>query len=163
MRPQRLMEFVVETLNKAPEVQRAEPWQEGTVRPFGVQVTFVTGAEMWLGVMAAAAPGENYDQPEVPVTAEPPAEVPVPELLQGGKVTPLSAEAYIAAVLTNSGSAEINRVYGYSEGATPTRPTAHPGVGLEFHSTGKGFLPFVHTARAGQGKGRQAFDLQDAF
>ena len=163
MRPQRLMEFVVETLGKAPEAGGAVPWQEGGVRPFGVQVTFVTGSEMWLGVMAAAAPGESYDQPEVPVTAEPPAEVAVPELLEGGKVSPLSAEAWIAAVLANAGSAEIKRVYGYSDGATVTRPTSAPGVGLEFHSTGKGFLPFVHTARAGQGKGSRAFDLQDAF
>ncbi|KIZ16868.1 hypothetical protein [Streptomyces natalensis] len=163
MRPQRLMEFVAETLTNAPEVQRAVPWQEGGVRPYGVQVTFLTGAELWLGVMAQAAPGESYDEPEVPVTAEPPAEVAVPELLEGGKVTPLSAEAYIAAVLTNSGSAEIKRAYGYSEGATMTRPTSAPGVGLEFHSAGRGFLPFIHTARAGQGKGRQAFDLQEAF
>lgn len=163
MRPQRLMEFVAATLEKAPEVTRAEAWQEGAVRPFGVQVTFATGAEMWLGVMAQAAPGENYDQPETPVTDAPPAEVPVPDLLTNGKATPLSAEAYIAAVLTNSGSPEIKRAYGYSAGATPTNPTAHPGVGLEFHSGGRGFLPFIHTARAGQGRGSRSFDLQDAF
>ncbi|MFF3547060.1 hypothetical protein ACFYXD_35145 [Streptomyces platensis] len=163
MRPQGLMEFVAETLGKAPEVQRAEVWQEGTIRPFGVQVTFVTGSEMWLGVMAQAAPGESYDQPEKSVTDAPPAEVAVPELLQGGKVTPASAEAYIAAVLNNSGCPEIKRTYAYSEGATPTRPTAHPGVGIEFHSKGRGFLPFIHTARPGQGKGNRAFDLQDAF
>ncbi|CAM5428805.1 putative protein OS=Streptomyces rimosus subsp. rimosus (strain ATCC / DSM 40260 / JCM 4667 / NRRL 2234) OX=1265868 GN=SRIM_017470 PE=4 SV=1 [Streptomyces rimosus subsp. rimosus] len=69
----------------------------------------------------------------------------------------------LAAVLANSGSAEIERTYGYSDGATTTRPTAHPGVGVVFHSGGKGFLLFEQAARAGQGKGSRAFDLQDAF
>ncbi|MFJ8677237.1 hypothetical protein [Streptomyces sp. NPDC093589] len=160
MRPPRLMEFVVDTLAKAPEVTRTEVWQDGGNRPYGAHVTFVTGAEMWLGVMAAAAPGEKYEQPEVPVTDAPPAEIPVPDLLQGGKVTPGSAEAYIAAALNNSGNTEIKRTYGYSAGDSPA---THPGVGIEFHSGGKGFLPIIHTARAGQGKGNRAFDLQSAF
>jgi hypothetical protein len=157
------MEFVVDTLGKAPEVTRAEPWQEGTSRPAGVHITFATGSELWLAVTGGGRPGEDYDRPEVPVTDAPPAEIPVPELLQSGKITPTSAEAYIAAVLNNSGCNEIKRTYAYSGGAAPTQPTAHPGVGIHFHSDAKGFLPFVHTARAGQGKGSQAFDLQDAF
>jgi len=154
------MEFVANTLAKAPEVTRTEVWQEGTTRPYGVQVTFVTGAEMWCGVVAAAPPGGYSDKPTTDV---PRAEQPVPELLQGGKITPLTAEAYIAATLNNAGNSEIKRVYAYSAGATPTSPTAHPGVGLEFHDGGRGFLPFIHTARPGQGKGNRAFDLQDAF
>lgn len=160
MRPPRLMEFVADTLGKAPEIQRAEAWQEGATRPCGVHLTFATGSELWIAVTGGGRPGENYDQPEVPVTDAPPAEVPVPDLLQAGKVTPLSAETYLAAVLSNSGNNEIKRTYAYSTGDTPT---AHPGVGIEFHSGAKGFLPFVHTARAGQGKGNRAFDLQDAF
>lgn len=163
MRPQRLTEFVVDTLGKAPEVQRTEAWQEGATRPTGVHVTFATGSELWIAVTGGGQPGEDYDKPEVPVTDAPPAEIPVPDLLQNGKVTPLSAEAYIAAVLSNSGNTEIKRTYAYSAGATATSPTAHPGVGIEWHSGAKSFLPFVHTARAGQGKGSRAFDLQDAF
>ncbi|BCK74022.1 hypothetical protein Srufu_079750 (plasmid) [Streptomyces libani subsp. rufus] len=160
MRPQDLMEFVVDTLSKAPEVQRAQAWQEGTTRPCGVHVNFATGSELWVAVTAASPPG-GYD--EKPVTDQPPAETAVPDIASSGKITPLAAEAYIAAVLTNAGNDEIKRVYAYSAGATPTQPTAHPGVGLEFHSGGRGFLPFVHTARPGQGKGNRAFDLQDAF
>lgn len=99
----------------------------------------------------------------MPVTGEPLADAPVPDLYEGGKASPLRAEAYLAAVLANSGSAEIERTYGYSDGATTTRPTAHPGVGVVFHSGGKGFLLFEQAARAGQGKGSRAFDLQDAF
>jgi len=157
MHPQRLMDFVATTLGNAPEVQRTEVWQEGTTRPFRVQVTFATGAEMWCGVVGASPPG-GYS--EKPVSEAPPAETPVPDLLQNGKVTPTSAEAYIAAILNHSGNAEIKRTYAYSAADTPT---AHPGVGLEFHDGARGFLPFVHTARPGQGKGNRAFDLQDAF
>ncbi|MFI0156214.1 hypothetical protein [Streptomyces lydicus] len=163
MRPQRLMEFVVDTLGKAPEVQRAEAWQEGATRPCGVHVTFATGSELWLAVTGGGLPGEDYDKPEVPVTDAPPAEVPVPDLLQGGKVTPITAENYLTAVLTNSGSHEIKRVYAYSAGATPTSPTAHPGVGLEFHSGAKSFLPFVHTAGRGQNRKSNAFHLDKEF
>ncbi|MEU8682995.1 hypothetical protein [Streptomyces sp. NPDC048611] len=160
MRPPRLMEFAVDALGKAPEIQRAEAWQEGTTRPAGIHLTFTTGSELWIAVAGGGRPGENYDLPEVPVTDEPPAEVPVPDLFQGGKATPLSAEAYLAAVLNNSGNNEIKRTYAYSAGDTPT---AHPGVGIHFHSGARGFLPFVHTARPGQGKGSRPFDLQDAF
>ncbi|PBC72262.1 MULTISPECIES: hypothetical protein [unclassified Streptomyces] len=159
MRPHRLMEFVVDALGKAPEVQRAEAWQEGTTRPAGVHVTFITGSELWLAI-TGGRPGDDHSQPEVPVTDAPPAEMPVPDLLRNGKITPSSAEAYLAAVLNNSGSAEIKRTYAYSADATPT---VHPGVGIEFHSEAKGWMPFVHTARPGQGKGSRAFDLQDAF
>ncbi|MFE1767201.1 hypothetical protein ACFW81_23660 [Streptomyces angustmyceticus] len=160
MRPPRLEEFIVDTLGKAPEVQRAEAWQEGATRPNGVHVAFTTGSELWIAVTGGGRPGEDYGQPEVPVTDAPPAEVPVPELLHNGKVTPASAEAYIAAVLNNSGNTEIKSTYAYTAGDTPT---AHPGVGIHFYSGARGFLPFVHTARPGQGKGNRAFDLQDAF
>lgn len=143
MRPQRLMEFVAATLEKAPEVQRAEAWQDSTRRPYGVRVQFATGAELRLGVMTAAPPGENHEKPEVPVTGEPPTEVPVPDPFKAGKIDPIAAEGYIAATLANSGSAEIKEVYGYTSRASATSPTAHPGVGLQFHSTGRGFLLFT--------------------
>ena len=141
MRPERLMNFVAETLDKAPGVE-ARPWQDGTRRPYGVHVRFATGSELRLGVMAASPPGEDHSKPEVPVTGEPPTETAVPDPLSK-PFEPVAAEQYIAAILTNSGNNEIKNVYGYSSRATPTSPTAHPGVGVEFHSTGKGFLLFL--------------------
>lgn len=87
-------------------------------------------------------PGEDHSKPEIPVTGEPPTETTSPDPL-GKTFDPTAAEQYIAAILTNSGNNEIKNVYGYSSRATPTSPTAHPGVGLEFHSTGKGYLLFL--------------------
>ncbi|MFB7007909.1 MULTISPECIES: hypothetical protein [unclassified Streptomyces] len=162
MRPQRFQEFAVETLLKAPEIKNAEPWTEAD-RPGGVHLTFNTGAQLWAAITATAAPGDDYDRPEVPVIDAPPAEVPLPELYEGGKVTPLKCEAYLAAVFANSGNGEIARTYAYSEGATVTNPTANPGMGLVFHSGAKIQFLFQYTARAGQDKGGRPFDLQDAF
>ncbi|MFD7661034.1 hypothetical protein [Streptomyces sp. NPDC059788] len=163
MRPQRFQDFVIETLTKAPDVQAAEAWQEGVQRPFGVRVVFSSGAQLWVAVMCQMPPGHSWEEPEVPVTGEPPSDVPVPDLYEGGKVSPLRAEAYLAAVLANSGSAEIARTYGYSDGATSTRPTAHPGTGVVFHSGGRGFLLFEYSARAGQERGGRSSELQSAF
>jgi hypothetical protein len=132
------MEFVAETLDKTPGVE-ARPWQDGTRRPYGVHVRFATGSELRLGVMASVPPGENDDNP---TTGEPPAETAIPDPL-GRSFEPVTVEQYIAAVLTNSGNNEIKNVYGYTSRATATSPTAHPGVGVEFHSTGKGFLLFL--------------------
>lgn len=159
MRPNRLMEFVIDTLGKATEVRQAEAWQDDS-RPAGVHVTFATGSEMWLAVTGGGLPGEDYGKPEVPVTDAPPTEVPVPDLLKGGKVTPITAENYLTAVLTNSGSSEIRRVYAYSAQDTPV---THPGVGIEFHSGARSFIPFVHTRDSQGTKSQQAFRPLSAF
>lgn len=52
------------------------------------------------------------------------------------------------------------RAYGYRDRPAPAM---HPGVGVEFHSGARANLPFVHTARPGQGRGRNAFQLQSEF
>ncbi|MER6103636.1 hypothetical protein ABT115_15260 [Streptomyces sp. NPDC001832] len=162
MRPARFQDFAVETLLKAPEIKNAEPWTEPD-RTFGIHLTFNTGAQLWAAITATAAPGDDYDRPEIPVAYEPPAEVAWPDPYEGGKVTPPRAEAFLAAAFTNSGSGEIARAYEYSAGATPTRPTAHPGMGIVFHDESRIQVLFQHTARAGQDKGGRSFDLQDAF
>lgn len=138
MRPERFMNFVAETLDKAPGMQ-ARTWQDGTNRPYGVHIRLASGGELRLGVTTATPPGEDHAKPEVPVTGEPPAETDLPEPL-GKTFDPVAAEHYIAATLTNSGNNEIKNVYGYS--SRKDSPTAHPGVGIEFHNTGKGFLLF---------------------
>ncbi|NUK26892.1 hypothetical protein [Streptomyces lunaelactis] len=76
-------------------------------------------------------------------------------------ITPERAELYLAALLINAASDEIARVvYGYSDRAAPAM---HPGVGVDFISGARANLPIIHTARAGQGRGRSAFHLQSEF
>ncbi|WP_435239544.1 hypothetical protein [Streptomyces sp. YPW6] len=158
MRPARFQTFAVEALSKAPDVKSVDPWHEDN-RPFGLHIMFMSGAQIWAAITATAAPGEDYKQPENPVVYEAPAEVAYPDLYEGGKVTPLLAEKYLAAALTNSGSGEIATVYAYT---VNDAGTANPGVGVKFHSEARIQVLFQHTARAGQDKG-QAFDLQSAF
>ncbi|WP_228995169.1 hypothetical protein [Streptomyces sp. DH8] len=159
MRPARFQTFAVDALAKAPDVKSVDPWQEES-RPFGVHIMFMSGAQIWAAITATAAPGEDYNQPENPVSYEAPGEVAYPDLYDGGKVTPQLAERYLAAALTNSGSAEIDSVYAYS---VKDPATNHPGVGVRFHSEARIQLLFQHTARAGQDKGARPFDLQSAF
>lgn len=154
MRPDRFRPFIAEALAKAPDVQSVEPWDG---RSTGLQVTFTTGAQMWIGATYAAAPGEKYEQPEQPVHAEPPAEVPYPDLYEDGKVSPDRAKRYLAAALTNAGCDEIERAYPYPD------TNKHPGMGVIFHNGAKAFCLFEATARPGQGLGSRNAELQDAF
>jgi hypothetical protein len=148
--------FALDALAQAPDVQAAEPWDRGAEHLRGIQVTFSTGAQVWIGVTAAAAPGDKWEGPEVAVEGEPPAEVPYPPLYEDGKVTPQRAQAYLAAALANSGDKRIERAYGYDSEAQTA------GFGVVFHDTARAFCLFHHTARPGQGLGGRAFDLQTA-
>lgn len=143
-------------LAKGTDITQVEPWNEDG-RPFGLRTVFTTGAQLWAALTTVPAEGEKLDQPETPVTGEPPAEVPLPELYQNGKVTAARAELYLAALFTNAGNPEVVRAYGYSDRPVPAM---HPGVGLTFHSGRRANLPFVHPARAGHNHGSRAYDLQ---
>lgn len=137
MRPARFQEFAITAFRRGSEVAAVEPWQDGTRRPYGVQVKFNTGTAFRLSITAVTPPGENFKEQEVPVTAEPPAEVPVPNLYDGGKVTPQRAELYLAALLNNTGSPEIAETFAYSNRETPPM---NPGLGVNFHNGGKAHM-----------------------
>jgi len=160
VRSERFQQFCLDALAKGPDIQAVEPWSEEGSRPRGLAITFSSGAQLWTGITGVAAPGEKLDQPEAPVTGMPPAEVSLPSLYEQGMITAERAEAYLAALLINAASDEIARAYSYSDRPTPAM---HPGVGVEFHSGARANLPFVHTARPGQGRGRNAFQLQSEF
>lgn len=148
--------FAQTALAQAPDVQTVEAWDRGAEHLRGLHIVFSTGAQIWVGVTAAAAPGDKWAGPEIPVEGEPPAEVPYPPLFEDGKVTPRRAQEYLAAALTNSGDKRIAQAYGYSSEAQTA------GFGVVFHDTARAFCLFHHTARPGQALGGRAFDLQTA-
>jgi hypothetical protein len=137
MRPARFQDFAIKAFQKGSEIAAVEPWQDGTRRPYGVQVKFNTGATLRASITAVTPPGEKFSEPEAPVEAAPPAEVPVPDLYEGGKVTPRRAELYLAALLNNAGSPEISQTYAYS---ARDNPPQNPGLGVEFHGGGKAHM-----------------------
>lgn len=137
MRPARFQEFAITAFQRGSEVAAVEPWQDGTRRPYGVQVRFNTGTVFRVSITAVTPPGESFKEAEVPVEGAPPAEVPVPDLYDGGKVTPKRAELYLAALLNNTGSAEIVDTFAYSNRETPPM---NPGLGVNFHNGGKAHM-----------------------
>ncbi|MFF3733955.1 hypothetical protein ACFYXM_27530 [Streptomyces sp. NPDC002476] len=141
-------------------MKTVSPWQDD--RPFGIHITFSTGAQLWAAITAAAL-SDDYDSPEAPVLDVPPAEVPLPDLYENGKITAARAEQYIAATLTNTGNPEIAQVYAYTSGDRSSVPNSYPGLALEFHSKSRIFMLFQHTARPGQGKDSKPFNLQESF
>lgn len=147
--------FAVTALAQAPDVHTVEAWDRGAEHLRGLHITFSTGSQVWLGITAAAAPGDKWEGPEVPVEGEPPAEVAYPQLYVDGTVTPARAQEYLAAAITNAGSKEVQHAYGYSS------ETKHPGFGVIFHDQARAFCLFHHTARAGQAIGGR--ELQAAF
>jgi hypothetical protein len=155
MRLDRFQSFAQEALPNAPDVQRIEPWAEGD-HTTGLHVTFTSGSQIWLSTTMALAPGEKHEQPEAPVHGDPPAEVPVPELYENGKITPDRAKQYLAAALTNARCDEIALAYPYAD-------DSHPGVGLKFHNGARIFCLFVHTARPGQSPSGKKYELQTGF
>ncbi|AMS01585.1 MULTISPECIES: hypothetical protein [Streptomyces] len=148
--------FAVSALADAPDVLSSVPWDRGKEHLRGIHVTLTTGAQVWIGVTSAAAPGDQWQGPEIPVEGEPPAEIPYPQLFEDGKktTTPALLQDYLAAALTNSGSKQIASAAGYGSDAL------HPGFGVVFHDGARGFCLFHHTARQGQTLGGRAFDLQ---
>lgn len=137
MRPARFQEFAITAFKRGSEVAAVEPWQDGTRRPYGVRVKFNTGATLNVSITAVTPPGESFKEQEVPVEVEPPAEVPVPDLYDAGKVTPQRAELYLAALLNNTGSPEIVDTFAYSDRETPPM---NAGLGVNFHNGGKAHM-----------------------
>lgn len=137
MRPARFQEFAIKAFGRGTEVAAVEPWQDGTRRPYGVQVRFNTGTTLNVSITAVTPPGERFTEPEVPVEAAPPVEVAVPDLYEAGKVTPKRAERYLAALLANAGSSEVAEAFAYSDRETPPM---NPGLGVNFHNGGKAHM-----------------------
>ncbi|WP_182605366.1 hypothetical protein [Streptomyces alkaliphilus] len=86
----------------------------------------------------------------------PPAEIPVPELGTGRGIPLVDIERYLAAVLNNSGSPEIERTYSYRD---REQPSITSGIGVVFHSGARIFAPFVHVMRAGERTSGRPYDL----
>ncbi|WNI17074.1 hypothetical protein [Actinacidiphila sp. ITFR-21] len=98
---------------------------------------FSAGAVMRLSITAVSPAGEKDSEPEVPIAAAPPGEIPLPDPFEGGKITPQRAERYLAAPPSNSGSPETAGTYAYSARETAA---VHPGLGVNSYSGGKAHM-----------------------
>ena len=107
MRPQRFEDTLRALLQQSGgQVKEVVPAKEAgwDRNPFGLAVTYQTGARVLLQIIATSADGEKYDQPEgAPVEGETAlAPVPVPDVFDGGKLQLARVDQHLAALLANS-------------------------------------------------------------
>ncbi|MFO7251837.1 MAG: hypothetical protein DIU60_013895 [Actinomycetes bacterium] len=128
--------------------------------PFGLVVTFTTGARIYLQIVRTSAQGgESADKPEVVKTGDVLAPVPDPGFaLESDRVNVRAFEAWLAALVTNSGSEEIQGVRTFSG------KTHRFGVEVSFYNGARAFVYFAHTLGPGQDVGAHpAFAAKDVI
>ncbi|MFE9121309.1 hypothetical protein [Streptomyces sp. NPDC007172] len=159
----RFTQFCVQALpSSGPDITGVEPWQGDDAPAYGIAVTFSSGSRLWLQITGGLAPGTQAGDTTTAATVPDLEPVPLPALFDvTGTVSPLRAEAYLTAALTHTDSTEIAQAYGYS--SRPGQPAQHPGLGVILRNGARLYLPFVHTAKAGQDRGRSPFRLQTNF
>ncbi|MEV6048345.1 hypothetical protein [Streptomyces xanthochromogenes] len=159
----RFTQFCVQALpSSGPDITGVEPWQGDDAPAYGIAVTFSSGSRLWLQITGGLAPGTQTGQATTAASGAVLEPVALPALFdETGTVSPLRAEAYLAAAFTHTDSTEIAQVYGYS--SRPGQPAQHPGLGVILRNGARLYMPFVHTAKAGQDRGRSPFRLQSSF
>ncbi|MER8118988.1 hypothetical protein [Streptomyces sp. NPDC094031] len=153
---EQVQDLCTETLAKGADITSAERWADNS-RPSGLVITFSSGARLWTGVTTANA--ESFASTASAAVA--PSDAPPPPALfdSAGKITPIRAEQYLAAVLTAARAPEITSAYSYSS----TAPRRHPGIGIHLADGTRAFLPFVYTAAHGKKPAARAFTIDAAF
>jgi hypothetical protein len=130
MRPARFQEFAVDAAKNMPGVGQVSTLAEAgdAKHPFGITVQ-LNGSPVRYQFVAQSAPGDRYELPE-PVVEGEPAEAGAAPVLPPGRVTPQTAEAWLAGALTSARCTELARVERWSTRGTGDRA----GVTAHFHS-----------------------------
>lgn len=154
MRAQRFQDWLLEQLQAdlPPAVSKAASFAEAgyTERPLGVALALSSGASVYVQIVRGSPPDGSDGRDEEPIAdGEPPASVPPVELPASGSVKTANVEAWLAAVVANSGHREIAQVERYSVSRDLGSEQQKYGVKVSCHSKADIFLLFVHTLRAG--------------
>ena len=151
MRPDRFHTLLTGLLKDDPQVQAVQTLEEAGLKrhAYGHVVTYATGATVMLQIIAMAAPGDRYSEPEKIIEGDSAlAEVEVPDAFEGGKLHLAKADQRLAALVTNSGSREVASVEAFS---TREAKTSVPyGVRVNFHDESTILVYVVHAAAAGR-------------
>jgi len=128
MRIARFQEFALQTYRQAPGIVDARPWEDGTNRPFGIEVQLAAGATVRHAITRVRVEDEDLNAEEQPVEGEAPP--PVDDVPEPSGRRDRATAGYLAALLTNSGNAELAHTYVYDS-------EHNPGLGAVFHSGAK--------------------------
>lgn len=164
MRPARFQTWLLDLLEKQPQVTAVQTVEESgySRHPYGLVVTYATGARVLLQIIATTAPGDSLGKPEQVMEGDAPAEQPVPELVDGGRVRLDRVDQHLAALVANSGSREVASVEAFSRRAQPG--AVKYGACVAFHDGSTVYLYVVHALPAGRGEwpARREFDVPAA-
>lgn len=152
MRPARFETFLSELFRQVPEqVTDVRTVREAGYErcPYGLVVTCATGARLLLQIVGTTAPGDKLSEPEQIVEGDTtPAEQPVPELVDGGRVRLDRVDRYLAALVANSGSREVADIEVFSQRAEPR--AVRYGARFAFHSGAVTYVYVVHALPPGR-------------
>ena len=136
MRPARFESFLRDLFRDvAGQVEQVCTVQEAGVarHPYGLVVTYSTGARVLLQIVGTTAPGDDLSAPEQAVEGDAPAgELPVPAVVDRGRVLLERVEAQVAGLVVNSGSREVAGVEVFSRRKQPG--AVRFGARFDFHS-----------------------------
>lgn len=161
MRPDRFETLLHGLLTNDPRTATVQTATEAGVdrSRYGLVVTYPTGQRVLLQITVASAPADRFDQPEQIIEGDTaPAEVPVPDVYDDGKLRLDRVDQHLTALVLNSGSREVASATAYS---TRPKPGAVPyGARIEFHDGCKVFVNVVHAVPPGrEGWPHRAFDV----
>lgn len=153
MRPQRFEDLLKNLLQQAGgQVKDVATVKEAGYdrHPYGLSVTYTTGARVLLQFVGTLPDGDKHTTPEQIVEGEQALpEVPVPDVFEGGKVQLGLVDQHLAALLANSGNREIASVTPYT--AEPDDHTAvRYGLRVIFHDGSRIQVYVVHALPAGR-------------
>jgi hypothetical protein len=128
--------------------------QPGWEHTAGLTLTSPAGGTIDIQWVHGRAGGDRRDEAEKIVEGEPPAPVepvvlaPAPD----GRISAEQVEAWLAALITNSGSREVAKVTRYSHRrADPNAPAAHKyGITVDWHSRNSVYGGVVYMLRQGE-------------
>lgn len=131
MRPLRFQDFVLDLVKNTPGVTRVQTLTEaGSARhPYGLAITTSAGEARWQ-ILGQLASGEKHTGADVPVTGEPLPTGPNPTAGD-------SAEAWLAAVITNTQCPEIASIDRWS---TQSSKRPQHGLTVGFHNGARAFV-----------------------
>lgn len=132
--------------------------------PYGLVVTYSTGARVLLQIVGTTAPGDDLSAPEQAVEGDAPAgELPVPAVVDRGRVLLERVEAQVAELVVNSGSREVAGVEVFSR--REQTGAVRFGARFDFHSGAVVYVYVVHALPPGRGEWptRRPFDVPDAM
>lgn len=151
MRPERFETLLKSLLEEAgAAVQAVETVRDAgyTRHPYGLIVTYRTGARVLLQIVQTSPRVEDFTQPEQIIEGDTaPEHVTVPDVFNQGKVSMQLVDQHLRAVVLNSGSREIADGEAFSTRKTPG--AVRYGAKFTFHDESTIYVYVVNAFEAG--------------